>query len=168
MKEMLKSNPAMAAAFAAYEQTPGEIWEKLPQAIHAHNRATASLVPFNEVWRKMEARGYRYGADALEQVRFGYSLASAIVQQAQTPNEPMPEELPAVPLSLSDLQALVDYAENGGGQTTSDLYRAARNITMFLKRESVRRDPRYGRVGHHPARDPSTGNPPIPLNPQPL
>lgn len=29
---------------------------------------------FEDAWREMEAKGYRYGADALEQVRLGYEL----------------------------------------------------------------------------------------------
>lgn len=29
---------------------------------------------FDEAWRTMEAKGYRYGRDALEQVRFGWEL----------------------------------------------------------------------------------------------
>lgn len=29
---------------------------------------------FEEAWAKMEAKGYRYGQDAIEQVRFGWEL----------------------------------------------------------------------------------------------
>ena len=29
---------------------------------------------FEEAWAEMEAKGYRYGADALEHVRFGWEL----------------------------------------------------------------------------------------------
>jgi uncharacterized membrane protein YjgN (DUF898 family) len=30
---------------------------------------------FEEAWARMERKGYRYGKDALEQVRFGWRLA---------------------------------------------------------------------------------------------
>ena len=33
---------------------------------------------FEEAWAEMEARGYQYGEDALEQVRFGWDLARGI------------------------------------------------------------------------------------------
>lgn len=33
--------------------------------------------PFEAAWEKMEARGYRYGRDALEQVRLGWTMAQA-------------------------------------------------------------------------------------------
>lgn len=33
---------------------------------------------FEETWAKMEAKGYQYGSDALEQVRFGWELAKGM------------------------------------------------------------------------------------------
>jgi hypothetical protein len=35
------------------------------------------LRKFDDVWQEMETQGYRYGSDALEQVRFGWDLAIA-------------------------------------------------------------------------------------------
>jgi len=32
--------------------------------------------PFSIVWREKEAQGYQYGADALENVKFGWQLAA--------------------------------------------------------------------------------------------
>jgi len=33
---------------------------------------------FEEAWAEMEARGYQYGADALENVRFGWNLRDSV------------------------------------------------------------------------------------------
>lgn len=37
--------------------------------------ATESARSFEEAWAEKEADGYRYGTDALEQVRFGWEIA---------------------------------------------------------------------------------------------
>ncbi len=37
---------------------------------------------FDEVWAEKEQQGYRYGQDALEQVRFGWGIAQEIVLRA--------------------------------------------------------------------------------------
>lgn len=34
-----------------------------------------TVLTFEEAWKRMEAKGYRYGHDALEGVRFGWELA---------------------------------------------------------------------------------------------
>lgn len=40
-----------------------------------------NLPPFAEAWKTMEARGYRYGSDALESVRTGYALAECLLAE---------------------------------------------------------------------------------------
>jgi hypothetical protein len=37
--------------------------------------APAQPITFEQAWKTYEAKGYRYGADALEQVRFGWEIA---------------------------------------------------------------------------------------------
>lgn len=51
-----------------------EILDRIaPPAQEAADRGV--LPPFQDEWAKKAAKGYQYGADALEQVHFGYRMA---------------------------------------------------------------------------------------------
>lgn len=43
---------------------------------------TNQLPDFAVAWKRYEDQGYRYGRDALEQVRFGYRIAQEELQRA--------------------------------------------------------------------------------------
>ncbi len=64
---------------------------------------------FDEVWAEKEREGYRYGDDALEQVRFGWELA----QHARGED--------AVELQLAELRSVLDSPQ------TEDFLAAVRN-----------------------------------------
>jgi hypothetical protein len=54
-------------------------WE-LGRELYEHRRERASAeASFEQAWCEMVARGYRYGADALERVKFGWHLREAQV-----------------------------------------------------------------------------------------
>lgn len=44
---------------------------------------------FSEVWKQMEAKGYRYGDDALENVRFGWELYRRAILAAPPSTQPV-------------------------------------------------------------------------------
>lgn len=49
--------------------------------------ARQALPAFEIEWKNLEAKGYRYGQDALEHVRFGYGIARAALQGATAPTK---------------------------------------------------------------------------------
>lgn len=50
---------------------------------------TQEFATFDEAWKRMEAKGYQYGGDALEQVRFGWELRG---KAEQCPAQLMPDD----------------------------------------------------------------------------
>jgi hypothetical protein len=45
---------------------------------------------FEQAWATYEARGFRYGSDALEQVRLGWRIAHEVAEVTQ-PSQPQPK-----------------------------------------------------------------------------
>lgn len=62
---------ALEATLGKWPIHPGR-----PEEFDEEVRGTLEEGPtFEQVWSKMEAQGYQYGPEALEQVRFGWELA---------------------------------------------------------------------------------------------
>lgn len=51
-----------------------------------------ALPPFKQEWAKKEAAGYRYGRDALEQVRMGYRMAQEALSAAPAQDAPSAQD----------------------------------------------------------------------------
>lgn len=56
--------------------------------VAGEQRGKVEPVAFEQAWSKMEAKGYRYGKDALEQVRFGWNLATEALAAPQAEKAP--------------------------------------------------------------------------------
>jgi len=62
---------------------------------------------FEQAWARMEAEGYQYGGDALENVRFGFELARGSKHAAQTAADFVAER--------DELRDLLELLDRGGG-----------------------------------------------------
>ena len=69
--------------------------------------AAEPITTFAEAWAKMEARGYRYGEDALENVRMGWDLAMGMLANEVVGPDTTPAAA-AEPSELDRLRAIID------------------------------------------------------------
>jgi len=76
-----KRMPAGWQRFA--ELVEKEVRENLKDVTHIIIPRT--LPPLEEAWRRYYDKGYRYGNDAMEQVRLGYRIAREELERAQSP-----------------------------------------------------------------------------------
>lgn len=82
----------------------------------------AKVMTFEEAWKQKEAKGYQYGKDALEQVRFGWDIA---VEAGAVPTkDPLAEQLWQQLKTLAEL--VTTYGKNRDPRITwAEVYRAA-------------------------------------------
>ena len=78
-----------------------------PRACAYHGCAGPDLQPpseaFKKAWKRMEAKGYQYGHDALENVRFGWELAR---EEFDPPAQPAPSSPGVSDPSEADVDAI--------------------------------------------------------------
>ncbi len=80
-----------AEQIAEVEQRGAELRARFKEpTLATHARAAvgavqSALPAFEDEWAKYEAKGFRYGREALENVRFGYKIAVEAALSAQTP-----------------------------------------------------------------------------------
>jgi len=83
MAELLRMRRAARGSWAsAVRETLAE-YDALPQ------RPEGAAVTFEQAWAAKEREGYRYGRDALEQVRFGWELRGEVSSPASAVAEPV-------------------------------------------------------------------------------
>lgn len=73
-------------------------WQRFGELVELETRVTLkdcthviiprTLPPLEEAWRRYYDKGYRYGNDAMEQVRLGYRIACEELARAQAPTLP--------------------------------------------------------------------------------
>lgn len=65
---------ALEASFGKWPVHPGQPQEFDEEVFHVMEEQPS----FEQVWSQMEAKGYQYGPEALEQVRLGWELARGV------------------------------------------------------------------------------------------